>query len=50
MHEAYAELLGLLRRGALRVQLQPAYGLNEAAQAHRDLAARRTVGKVVLRM
>jgi len=50
MHEAYAHLLELLRQGTLRVQLHPAYGLDEVAQAHSDLADRRTIGKVVLRM
>lgn len=50
MHEAYAQLVELVRRDALRVQLHPAYELHQVAQAHRDLAARRTVGKVVLRI
>jgi NADPH2:quinone reductase len=41
-------LLGRLADGRLQVPITDGYPLVEAARAHRDLAERRTVGKVVL--
>ncbi len=38
----------MLARGALRVAINQRYGLAEAAQAHRDLEARRTTGASIL--
>ncbi|CAN5613605.1 zinc-binding dehydrogenase [soil metagenome] len=46
--EALADLFERLSRGELRVVTGPAYPLGEAAQAHADIAARRTTGKVTL--
>ncbi len=46
--EALADLFARVARGELRVVSSPAYPLAEAARAHRDLAGRRTTGKVVL--
>lgn len=46
--EALAELFDLVRAGRLRAVVGAAYPLAGAAQAHRDLAARRTTGKLVL--
>ncbi len=46
--EALADLFARAARGELRVVSSPAYPLAEAARAHRDLAGRRTTGKVVL--
>lgn len=46
---AMAELLSMTRAGLLRPVLGGEYALAEASQAHCDLRARRTVGKVVLR-
>ncbi|MFP4635143.1 MAG: zinc-binding alcohol dehydrogenase family protein [Nitriliruptoraceae bacterium] len=43
-----AELLSLTAEGELTPVVGATYGLSEAAEAHRDLRARRTVGKVVL--
>jgi NADPH2:quinone reductase len=43
-----AELFDLVRRGVLKVEVERAYALRDAAQAHRDLEARRTQGSVVL--
>jgi NADPH2:quinone reductase len=37
-----------LRRGLLRVELRHRYPLADAARAHRDLEARRTMGSVIL--
>jgi NADPH2:quinone reductase len=42
------ELLSMARTGLLRAVLGGTYRLEEAAQAHADLRARRTTGKVVL--
>ncbi|MGH3357090.1 MAG: quinone oxidoreductase family protein [Nocardioidaceae bacterium] len=46
--EPLAELFDLTRTGALRPVLGGEYPLSQAAQAHRDLRARVTVGKLVL--
>lgn len=46
--EALADLFERVARGALRVVTGPAYPLADAPQAHADLAARRTTGKVTL--
>lgn len=43
-----AELLQLVDDGELRVITDDPYPLSEAARAHEDMRARRTVGKVVL--
>jgi NADPH:quinone reductase len=43
-----AELLAMTAAGELRPVVGEVYPLSEAAQAHRDLRARRTVGKLVL--
>jgi NADPH2:quinone reductase len=42
------ELFDLVKRGVLRVEAGRSYALRNAAQAHRDLEARRTVGSTVL--
>jgi NADPH2:quinone reductase len=46
--EALADLFARVARGELGVVAGPAYALAEAAQAQRDLADRRTTGKVTL--
>jgi NADPH:quinone reductase len=46
--EALADLFERVARGELRVVTGPAYPLEQAARAQRDLAARRTTGKVTL--
>jgi NADPH2:quinone reductase len=43
-----AELLELVGRGVLRVDIGQTYPLKDAARAHRDLEARRTTGSTVL--
>src|SRR5690606_36389343 len=45
---ACAELFDLVKRGVLKVETGRTYALKDAAQAHRDLEARRTAGSVVL--
>jgi NADPH2:quinone reductase len=42
------ELFDLVKRGVLRVEGGSSYALRDAAQAHRDLEARRTAGSTVL--
>jgi NADPH2:quinone reductase len=42
------ELFDLVKRGVLRVEAGRSYALRNAAQAHRDLEARRTIGSTVL--
>jgi NADPH2:quinone reductase len=42
------DVLGWIAAGNLRVRIDHAYKLSEAAQAHRDLEARRTAGKLLL--
>jgi NADPH2:quinone reductase len=44
-----SELFDWLARGELSLRLEHFYPLSEAAQAHRDLEARKTTGKVILR-
>ena len=43
-----ADVFGWVARGELRVRIGVRYSLGEAAQAHRDLAGRKTTGKVLL--
>jgi len=43
-----AELIEMVRSGTVRIQVNQTYPLAEAAQAHRDLEARRTTGSTVL--
>lgn len=42
------DVFGWVARGELRVRIGATYSLEEAAQAHRDLAGRKTTGKVLL--
>jgi NADPH2:quinone reductase len=42
------ELFEVIGRGAVRIEIGQSYALQDAAQAHRDLEARRTVGSTVL--
>jgi NADPH:quinone reductase-like Zn-dependent oxidoreductase len=42
------EVLQGVAKGTLKLRLEHTYPLVEAAQAHRDLEARRTTGKILL--
>ncbi len=42
------DVLGWVQTGALRVRIDRAFPLREAAEAHRYLASRRSVGKLLL--
>jgi NADPH2:quinone reductase len=48
LREPVAELLGLLADGTLQAVVGAAYPLADAAEAHRELLSRRSVGKLVL--
>jgi NADPH2:quinone reductase len=45
---ASAEMFDLVTRGVVNIEVRQTYPLREAAQAHRDLEARRTTGSTVL--
>jgi NADPH:quinone reductase len=48
LREGLSELFGLALRGEIEVAIGGSYPLEQASQAHRALAERRTTGKVVL--
>jgi NADPH2:quinone reductase len=45
-----ADVFGWVAREELTVRIGATYRLEDAAQAHRDLAGRKTTGKVLLTM
>ena len=48
LEKTTADLFGVLSRGAVTVEVHPPYPLENAAQAHRDLEARKTTGSTIL--
>jgi len=48
LDRAARELFDVIGRGAVRIEIGRTYALQDAAQAHRDLEARRTIGSTVL--
>ena len=48
LESAARELFDLIGRGAIRIEIGRNYALPDAAQAHRDLETRQTVGSTVL--
>jgi NADPH2:quinone reductase len=48
LERAARELFEVIGRGAVRIEIGQTYALQDAAQAHRDLEARRTIGSTVL--
>jgi len=48
LERAARELFDVIGRGAVRIEIGQTYALQDAAQAHRDLEARRTIGSTVL--
>jgi NADPH2:quinone reductase len=48
LRERAADVFGMVERHELRVRVAHVYRLADAAQAHRDLEARKTTGKVIL--
>lgn len=43
-----AELFGMLESGKIKIDINQRYALRDAAQAHRDLEARKTTGSTIL--
>jgi NADPH2:quinone reductase len=43
-----AELFKVVQSGSVKIEVKQTYPLSEAAQAHRDLEARKTTGSTVL--
>lgn len=43
-----AELFDVVRQGAVQIEIRQTYALKDAAQAHRDIEARKTTGSTVL--
>jgi len=48
LERAARELFGVIGSGAVRIEIGQCYALQDVAQAHRDLEARRTIGSTVL--
>ena len=48
LEESATELFDLMQKGKIKVDIEQRYALSEAARAHEDLAARKTVGSTVL--
>ena len=48
LEQRAGEVLGCVGDGSLKLRLEHSYPLADAAQAHRDLEARKTTGKVLL--
>jgi NADPH2:quinone reductase len=48
LEESAAELFDLMQKGKIKVDIEQRYPLADAARAHEDLAARKTVGSTVL--
>jgi NADPH2:quinone reductase len=48
LEQGAGELISLVERGRIRISVNQTYSLRDAAQAHRDLEARRTTGSTVL--
>ena len=46
--DSAAELFQVVSSGAVKIEVHQTYPLAEAAQAHRDLEARKTTGSTVL--
>jgi len=48
MRAAAAELFGLVERGILEIEISRTYALHDAANAHRDIENRESVGSMLL--
>ena len=48
LEESAGALFDVVRSGAVRIEIHQTYPLAEAAQAHRDLEARKTTGSTIL--
>ncbi|MEK9644099.1 MAG: quinone oxidoreductase [Alphaproteobacteria bacterium] len=48
LQKTAGEVMKMVRSGAVKIEVNHKYSLREAARAHRDLAARKTTGSIVL--
>ena len=48
LQKSAAEVMKVIKSGAVKIEVNHKYSLREAARAHRDLAARKTTGSIVL--
>ncbi|MEC7490723.1 MAG: quinone oxidoreductase [Pseudomonadota bacterium] len=48
MRKMAAEVIKVIKAGAVKIEVNHKYSLREATRAHRDLAARKTTGSIVL--
>ena len=48
LEDAANQLIGVVRSGAVRININQTFPLSETAQAHRDLESRKTTGSTVL--
>ncbi|HSQ03615.1 MAG TPA: zinc-binding dehydrogenase, partial [Burkholderiales bacterium] len=48
LNRAARELFAVVKKGVVKIAINQTYPLREAAQAHRDLEARKTTGSTVL--
>jgi NADPH2:quinone reductase len=48
MRAAAAELFELVERGALKIEISRTYSLSDAANAHRNIENRESVGSMLL--
>ncbi|MES2623762.1 MAG: quinone oxidoreductase [Pseudomonadota bacterium] len=48
LRKVAAELMGVVKKGTVKISINNRYPLSEAARAHTDLAARSTTGSIVL--
>lgn len=46
--EALGTVIGLIAQGKLKIETHKKFALKDAAEAHRQIEARQTTGKVVL--
>jgi len=48
LEAAATELFEVIKSGKVKIEINQTYALKDAAQAHRDLEARKTTGSTVL--
>lgn len=48
LRKSAGEVMKMIKSGAVKIEVNHKYSLREAARAHRDLAARKTTGSIVL--
>jgi NADPH2:quinone reductase len=46
--ETASDLMDVVKKGIVKIPVNHTYALKDAAQAHRDLEARKTTGSIVL--